>query len=142
MPGGQAGRQLRIRVCRGSEEQRRGVASRVALLRARCAPGAVRGVQVMPVLACCFVADGLNAVLGAVLRGAGRQWWTAGLNVAGWWGVGVPLAYYLAIVQVGCAGVGKGTLFLLLAARGNAYQQGRSRTCRVATVRALWWLTK
>jgi hypothetical protein len=56
-------------------------------------------LTVMPVLACCFIADGLNAVQGAVLRGSGRQWWTAGLNVAGWWGVGVPLAYYLAIVR-------------------------------------------
>jgi len=26
----------------------------------------------------------------------GRQWWAAGLNLAGWWGVGVPLAYYLS----------------------------------------------
>ena len=45
------------------------------------------------------------------LRGAGRQWWTAGLNIVGWWGVGVPLAYYLGIVQVssraGCR-VGRG----------------------------------
>ncbi len=41
--------------------------------------------------------DGQNAVLSSVLRGAGRQWTGAGLNLAGWWGVGVPLAYYLAL---------------------------------------------
>lgn len=45
---------------------------------------------------CPDAVDGQNAVLGAVLRGAGRQWLGAGLNLAGWWGVGVPLAYYLA----------------------------------------------
>ncbi len=56
-------------------------------------------LTVMPVLTCCFIADGLNVVQGGVLRGAGRQWWTAGLNIAGWWGVGVPLAYYLALVK-------------------------------------------
>ncbi|KAF5841993.1 MATE efflux family protein [Dunaliella salina] len=53
-------------------------------------------LAVMPVLAVCFVADGLTAVQGGVLRGAGRQWWAAGLNLLGWWGVGVPLAYYLS----------------------------------------------
>lgn len=50
-------------------------------------------------LACCFIADGLNVVQGAVLRGAGRQWWAALLNAVGWWMVGVPLAYYLGIVK-------------------------------------------
>ncbi|KAL6750422.1 MATE efflux family protein [Haematococcus lacustris] len=58
-------------------------------------------LTVMPVLACCFIADGLNAVQGAVLRGAGRQWWTAGLAIVGWWCVGVPLAYWLGLVQGG-----------------------------------------
>jgi len=53
-------------------------------------------LAVMPMLAVCFVADGLTAVQGGVLRGAGRQWWAAGLNLLGWWGVGVPLAYYLS----------------------------------------------
>ncbi|KAG2485830.1 hypothetical protein HYH03_015413 [Edaphochlamys debaryana] len=52
---------------------------------------------VMPVLALCFVFDGQNAVLSSVLRGAGRQWLGAGCNLVGWWGVGVPLAYYLAL---------------------------------------------
>lgn len=46
---------------------------------------------------CPLAVDGQNAVLSSVLRGAGRQWTGAGLNLAGWWGVGVPLAYYLAL---------------------------------------------
>ncbi|MEW5304049.1 MAG: hypothetical protein WDW36_006684 [Sanguina aurantia] len=53
-------------------------------------------MDMMPVLACCFVGDGLNVVFGAVWRGTGRQWWGAALNLVGWWGVGVPLAVVLS----------------------------------------------
>ncbi|PNW75024.1 hypothetical protein CHLRE_12g499700v5 [Chlamydomonas reinhardtii] len=61
---------------------------------------------VLPVLAICFVFDGQNAVLSSVLRGAGRQWFGAGCNLVGWWGVGVPLAYYLALhTDLGVAGL-------------------------------------
>ncbi|KAG2445740.1 hypothetical protein HXX76_000346 [Chlamydomonas incerta] len=61
---------------------------------------------VLPVLAVCFIFDGQNAVLSAVLRGAGRQWLGAGCNLVGWWGVGVPLAYYLALnTDLGVAGL-------------------------------------
>lgn len=45
--------------------------------------------------------DGLNTVLGSVLRGAGRQWWGASLNLFGWWGLGVPLAAALALPSMG-----------------------------------------
>ncbi|KAG2451395.1 hypothetical protein HYH02_003996 [Chlamydomonas schloesseri] len=62
--------------------------------------------HVLPVLAICFVFDGQNAVLSSVLRGAGRQWLGAGCNLVGWWGVGVPLAYYLALhTDLGVAGL-------------------------------------
>lgn len=45
-------------------------------------------------------------MLSSVLRGAGRQWFGAGCNLVGWWGVGVPLAYYLALhTDLGVAGL-------------------------------------
>ncbi|KXZ41992.1 hypothetical protein GPECTOR_228g509 [Gonium pectorale] len=55
--------------------------------------------HVLPVLAVCFVFDGQNVVLSSVLRGAGRQWFGAACGLVGWWGVGIPLAYYLALPQ-------------------------------------------
>lgn len=52
--------------------------------------------QVMPVLACCFIADGLNVVQGAVLRGAGRQWWTAGWSACRFVNLSVTWLYMRA----------------------------------------------
>lgn len=40
--------------------------------------------------------DGMNATIGGVLRGAGRQELGALLNLASYWGVGLPTAYLLA----------------------------------------------
>ena len=37
--------------------------------------------------------------IGAILRGCGRLWAGASMNVLSWWVIGVPLAYYLAIVE-------------------------------------------
>jgi len=51
---------------------------------------------VMPLMACCFMSDGLNVVLSSVLSGAGRQWMGAKLNLLGWWLVGIPVATFLA----------------------------------------------
>lgn len=48
------------------------------------------------ICSCPAAGDGLNVVFGAVWRGTGRQWWGAALNLAGWWGVGVPLAVLLS----------------------------------------------
>ncbi len=57
----------------------------VAHLPSRRPPPTPRAAwQVMPVLAACFVADGFNVVLSGVLRGAGRHWIGATLNLLGW----------------------------------------------------------
>lgn len=40
--------------------------------------------------------DGLNATVGGVLRGAGRQELGALLNLASYWGLGLPAAYLLS----------------------------------------------
>lgn len=40
--------------------------------------------------------DGLNAVVGGILRGAGRQELGALLNLCSYWGLGLPSAYLLA----------------------------------------------
>jgi MATE family multidrug resistance protein len=50
---------------------------------------------VMPVLSLSFLTDGLNAVLGGVLRGAGQQKMGAALNLLGYWLVALPLALLL-----------------------------------------------
>ena len=41
----------------------------------------------------------LSCPVGAILRGCGRLWAGASMNVLSWWVIGVPLAYYLAIVE-------------------------------------------
>lgn len=49
-----------------------------------------------PVMAGSMFGDGMNATIGGVLRGAGRQELGALLNLASYWGVGLPTAYLLA----------------------------------------------
>lgn len=51
---------------------------------------------VLPLLAGLVFFDGVNAVVSGVLRGSGRQMLGAGINVIGYWVIGVPLAAYLA----------------------------------------------
>jgi Na+-driven multidrug efflux pump len=46
--------------------------------------------RVVPVLAWVVVGDGLMAVLGGIVRGAGRQSLGAWLNLLGYWAVGEP----------------------------------------------------
>jgi hypothetical protein len=41
--------------------------------------------------------DGLNATVGGMLRGAGRQELGAVLNLASYWGLGLPGAYLLGV---------------------------------------------
>ncbi|KAG1670897.1 hypothetical protein FOA52_000399 [Chlamydomonas sp. UWO 241] len=56
-------------------------------------------VYVMPVVCCIIMGDGMNALFGGVLRGCGRQVLGAYLNLAGWWGVVVPLGVLLGLHQ-------------------------------------------
>uniref|UniRef100_A0A383V4G4 Protein DETOXIFICATION n=1 Tax=Tetradesmus obliquus TaxID=3088 RepID=A0A383V4G4_TETOB len=52
--------------------------------------------SVLPLLAGLVFFDGVNAVVGGCLRGAGRQMLGAAINFIGYWVVGVPLAAWLA----------------------------------------------
>ena len=54
---------------------------------------------ITPVLCCAILGDGLNAVFMGALRGAGRQTLGAWMNLVGWWGVVVPLAFYLGVYK-------------------------------------------
>ncbi|GBF98590.1 hypothetical protein Rsub_11315 [Raphidocelis subcapitata] len=53
------------------------------------------GATVMPVVALSLLGDSMVAVLGCVLRGAGRQGTGAALNILGYWAFGLPLALSL-----------------------------------------------
>eukprot|EP00879_Flechtneria_rotunda_P024520 GHRR01025996.1.p2 GENE.GHRR01025996.1~~GHRR01025996.1.p2 ORF type:complete len:167 (+),score=33.02 GHRR01025996.1:36-536(+) len=50
---------------------------------------------VVPAVAASVVGDGMVAVLSSVLRASGRQAIGALFNIAGYWGVCLPLAYVL-----------------------------------------------
>lgn len=51
---------------------------------------------VFPIMAWCLLGDGINATVGGVLRGAGRQELGAIFNLIAYWAIGLPLAYMLA----------------------------------------------
>lgn len=60
-------------------------------------------------MAWCTIGDGLNAVMGGVLRGAGRQELGACINLVAYWCVGLPLAWLLAFkAGLGLAGLWTG----------------------------------
>jgi MATE family multidrug resistance protein len=52
--------------------------------------------KVFPIMAWCLLGDGVNATVGGVLRGAGRQELGAIFNLVAYWILGLPLAGYLA----------------------------------------------
>jgi MATE family multidrug resistance protein len=62
-------------------------------------------LRVMPVLMFSLLTDGLNAVFGGVLRGAGKQKMGAALNLVGYWLVAMPLALLLGF-RAGLGAVG------------------------------------
>ncbi|KAJ2770279.1 ethionine resistance protein, partial [Coemansia nantahalensis] len=51
--------------------------------------------KLMPVACVFIISDGLNAVMGAILRGLGRQRASANAYMFGFYGCAVPLALYL-----------------------------------------------
>ncbi|PSC70081.1 MATE efflux family [Micractinium conductrix] len=57
----------------------------------------IEGVSsLLPIFAISLFGDGTSAVLQGLLRGGGKQAIGAVTNVSSYWGVGIPLAYYLA----------------------------------------------
>jgi MATE family multidrug resistance protein len=60
--------------------------------------GVIRATaEIVPLIAFCMLGDGVNASIGGMLRGIGRQEIGAKYNLLSYWGVGMPLAYVLAI---------------------------------------------
>ncbi|KAK6216742.1 MATE efflux family protein [Colletotrichum tabaci] len=68
--------------------------------------GVVRLVgEVMPYVALFQIADGLNGSCGGVLRGMGRQWVGAVVNLISYYGGALPAGIYLAFNGWGLAGL-------------------------------------
>jgi MATE family multidrug resistance protein len=61
------------------------------------APVVMRAAAVMPIAGAFTVMDALQAVSGGILRGMGRPRVTAAFNLIGYFVLGTPLAYYLAL---------------------------------------------
>lgn len=61
--------------------------------------------DVMPYVALFQIADGLNGSCGGVLRGMGRQWVGAAVNLISYYGGALPAGIYLAFHGWGLAGL-------------------------------------
>lgn len=62
--------------------------------------------RLLPILALAFPGDGLNCVLGGVLRGAGQQGLGAAINFVTYWCLGLPMVWFLAFKQgLGITGI-------------------------------------
>jgi MATE family multidrug resistance protein len=61
------------------------------------APVVLAAAAIMPIAGAFTVMDALQAVSGGVLRGMGRPRVTAAFNLVGYFALGTPLAYYLAL---------------------------------------------
>ncbi|KAI9166402.1 putative transporter C11D3.06 [Paramyrothecium foliicola] len=61
--------------------------------------------QVMPYVALFQIADGLNGGCGGALRGMGRQWVGAVVNIVSYYGGALPAGIYLAFHGWGLAGL-------------------------------------
>ncbi len=83
--------------------------------------------SVLPIVAACLPGDGLNSVMGGVLRGSGRQGVGAALNFATYWCLGLPLVWLLAFK----AGLGIAGLWAGIAATTTLQVHGRGRAARV-----------
>lgn len=64
--------------------------------------------EVMPYVALFQIADGLNGSCGGALRGMGRQWVGAVVNVVSYYGGALPAGIYLAFHGWGLAGLWMG----------------------------------
>ena len=72
--------------------------------------GVIRATaDIVPLIAFCMLGDGVNASIGGMLRGIGRQEIGAKYNLLSYWGIGMPLAYVLAFpLGMGIAGLWTG----------------------------------
>lgn len=61
--------------------------------------------DVMPFVALFQIADGLNGSCGGVLRGTGRQWVGAAVNLVSYYGGALPMGIYLAFHGWGLRGL-------------------------------------
>ncbi|KAL2208500.1 MATE efflux family protein [Sarocladium strictum] len=69
--------------------------------------------EVMPYVALFQIADGLNGSCGGALRGMGRQWVGATVNLVSYYGGALPLGIYLAFHGWGLAGLWAGQCIAL-----------------------------
>ncbi|KFA65011.1 hypothetical protein S40285_05634 [Stachybotrys chlorohalonatus IBT 40285] len=69
--------------------------------------------QVMPFVAFFQIADGLNGACGGALRGMGRQWIGALVNIVSYYGGALPMGIYLAFHGWGLTGLWFGQLVAL-----------------------------
>lgn len=69
--------------------------------------------QVMPYVALFQIADGLNGSCGGALRGMGRQWVGAAVNIVSYYGGALPLGIYLAFHGWGLSGLWAGQCIAL-----------------------------
>ena len=69
----------------------------------------VETAKVIPLVALCMIGDGLNASIGGSFRGLGKQDLAAIFNLVNFWGIGMPMAYFLAFkVGLGVKGLWAG----------------------------------
>ncbi|KKA29772.1 hypothetical protein TD95_004912 [Thielaviopsis punctulata] len=61
--------------------------------------------QAMPLVALFQIADGLNGSCGGVLRGMGRQWVGATINIFSYYGISLPIGIHLAFHGYGLVGL-------------------------------------
>lgn len=69
--------------------------------------------EVMPYVALFQIADGLNGSCGGALRGMGRQWVGAAVNIVSYYAGALPLGIYLAFHGWGLAGLWAGQCIAL-----------------------------
>ncbi|KAK9801885.1 hypothetical protein WJX73_007196 [Symbiochloris irregularis] len=68
-------------------------------------------VAILPIVFLSEMGDGFNGACGGVLRGAGRQLTGSYINGASYWGIGLPLCWFLAFKQdLGVTGLWYGLL--------------------------------
>lgn len=70
-----------------------------ALAAAYTTDAATRAIAValLPIAGAFQLFDGLQAVSGGILRGSGDTRWPAAMHFAGFWGIGVPVSWWLGL---------------------------------------------
>ena len=88
-------------------------------------------VSILPVVAAYQAADGLRVVSAGCLRGVGRLNAALVSDVVGFWILGIPIGYYLALpMGMGAMGIWLGFAFGVIAVTTTYLPPGRSRSTR------------